>query len=616
MPTMQLREHQLGWALVFVAIATICMPQSHVHAQASGSSCVDTPGFSDAYGNCANYAAHKWCTTSGNAGSEWQSAWGKLDARVISSCCACGKGEPTKPPTPIFAPSDTQLEPSPPPVSSTFSAHLERTDWGRGFNVFDGGDFVFRKATLSTVKGKYPELMRAECSRKYAMKPICDMGYADVKIHQQVPGCLFIGQLQSIAHTATVDGAHRISWFARGWEAISSHWHGLCEYRSNFRTSMTDAAMCQSSAASPCPQNNSTCFRKPSENNQGFVCGRAMTHSPTATPTRQAQWIKLSGKQCYNHRLHSGAGTPIKQEYFSVAQSYCQNMLGCSGVYQRGDRAYFLCDLRPAEPSTEGGQVWVKPASAVHSHSVTSTDPRKQGQQSAGKWCSNWCCCASGWHGEICDDVDECISSPCQNGGTCAESASTYLVNDYFRKYRCTCVTGHGGKPLFHGHNCETKVVLVNPLDVHCVLQLGAKSASGSTSNINAYKTFQMALEFTGITLKSSSTNFNRMCAEIYRGHEQGGVCGQTFVLYNTDDKPIATPMVNCTTGGVRHPELYVVMSLCSTPCMLDPASKCCFVPAEVAWMFPCCRALMCTSRAMTVLSVAYYFDIVYDPSI
>ena len=79
------------------------MPQSHVHAQTGGSSCVDTPGFSDAYGNCANYAAHKWCTTSGNAGSEWQSAWGKLDARVISSCCACGKGEPTKPPTPIFA---------------------------------------------------------------------------------------------------------------------------------------------------------------------------------------------------------------------------------------------------------------------------------------------------------------------------------------------------------------------------------------------------------------------------------------------------------------------------------------------------------------------------------
>ena len=35
-------------------------------------------------------------------------------------------------------------------------------------------------------------------------------------------------------------------------------------------------------------------------------------------------------------------------------------------------------------------------------------------------------------------------------------------------------------------------------------------------------------------------------------------------------------------------------MSLCSTPCMLDKASTCCFVPAEMALLFPCCRTLSC----------------------
>ena len=38
-------------------------------------------------------------------------------------------------------------------------------------------------------------------------------------------------------------------------------------------------------------------------------------------------------------------------------------------------------------------------------------------------------------------DVDECGSSPCQNGATCVD-----LVN----KYRCTCLRG------FTGVNCET----------------------------------------------------------------------------------------------------------------------------------------------------------------
>ena len=104
----------------------------------------------------------------------------------------------------------------------------------------------------------------------------------------------------------------------------------------------------------------------------------------------------------------------------------------------------------------------------------------------------------------------------------------------------------------------------------------------------------QVALEFTGITLKSSDTNFEGFCAAVYKHHEQGGVCGQQFVLRNTKNEAIATPTVNCVQNGVRHPELYAVLSLCATPCMQDKSNVCCFVPAEVAWMFPCCRAQSC----------------------
>ena len=38
-----------------------------------------------------------------------------------------------------------------------------------------------------------------------------------------------------------------------------------------------------------------------------------------------------------------------------------------------------------------------------------------------------------------CDaDVDECSSSPCQNGATCSESSNNALVSD--DAYRCSCV--------------------------------------------------------------------------------------------------------------------------------------------------------------------------------
>ncbi|XP_070566519.1 uncharacterized protein [Ptychodera flava] len=54
------------------------------------------------------------------------------------------------------------------------------------------------------------------------------------------------------------------------------------------------------------------------------------------------------------------------------------------------------------------------------------------------------CNCAAGYEGEHCEtDIDECSSSPCQNGGTCVDGIASYS---------CQC------GPDFIGTNCETCV--------------------------------------------------------------------------------------------------------------------------------------------------------------
>lgn len=45
-------------------------------------------------------------------------------------------------------------------------------------------------------------------------------------------------------------------------------------------------------------------------------------------------------------------------------------------------------------------------------------------------------------------DVEECVTSPCQNGGTCVE---------YFGGYACECVAG------WTGENCRTGITTLVP---------------------------------------------------------------------------------------------------------------------------------------------------------
>ena len=48
------------------------------------------------------------------------------------------------------------------------------------------------------------------------------------------------------------------------------------------------------------------------------------------------------------------------------------------------------------------------------------------------------------WH-DFLIDVDECASSPCQNGGTCVD-----VVN----AYTCNCVPGYTGEDCETGNTC------------------------------------------------------------------------------------------------------------------------------------------------------------------
>ena len=56
------------------------------------------------------------------------------------------------------------------------------------------------------------------------------------------------------------------------------------------------------------------------------------------------------------------------------------------------------------------------------------------------------CDCDKGWTGWLCnEDLDECLTSPCLNGGSCSQNENVP------GNYSCQCTS------QFKGHNCEQR---------------------------------------------------------------------------------------------------------------------------------------------------------------
>ena len=137
--------------------------------------------------------------------------------------------------------------------------------------------------------------------------------------------------------------------------------------------------------------------------------------------------------------------------------------------------------------------------------------------------------------------------------------------------------------------------VKVQPVSSSCHLSSGISSTKGGTSSIESYYIFQAALDYMDTTIRSSDTNFNRLCRSVFTSMETGGLCQQKFELFNVQGSKISNVVINCK----KEPELYVGLRLCSTPCMRDKANVCCYVPAAIALLFPCCRQLGCCPDQM-----------------
>eukprot|EP01051_Picozoa_sp_SAG22_P006937 SAG22_NODE_471_length_10112_cov_14.774094_1_plen_3099_part_10 len=167
------------------------------------------------------------------------------------------------------------------------------------------------------------------------------------------------------------------------------------------------------------------------------------------------------------------------------------------------------------------------------------------------------CECAAGYQGPVCqEDVDECSSAPCMNGGTCHESSSggSSVAVDAFS---CACVAG------WQGDQCEHDVneCLSQPCE-HGSCEDSSTASNGT--EIDAYS----CICSTGWTSENCTEDVNEC---VTTPCLNGAPCSDS--LNNTataaNNVSIGTRFCNCTAlpTGYGGPDCADVDDCLSNPC-------------------------------------------------
>ncbi|KAK2174775.1 hypothetical protein NP493_778g04036 [Ridgeia piscesae] len=89
-------------------------------------------------------------------------------------------------------------------------------------------------------------------------------------------------------------------------------------------------------------------------------------------------------------------------------------------------------------------RVWQTPTTGIcEDINECASSPCRNGATCTDAVNSYTCLCVAGYTGKFCEDIDECASSPCENEGTCTDAVNSYT---------CRCVAGYTGT------HCETDI--------------------------------------------------------------------------------------------------------------------------------------------------------------